>query len=128
MQRKGDNPTSILRFSAMKKLIWLIYYFTILTIEITVMLHSQNSTMSYSVFVFSSKSYWQFSSFLLKHEEQIKLIKWKFQSLKTDFLYFFFKWENLISLMDLKIKLKFFRLFHVSELMYILSRKIITKV
>lgn len=47
--------------------------------------------------------------------------------LENRFFVFFFKWENLISLMDLKIKLKFFRLFHVSELMYTLSRKIITK-
>lgn len=39
----------------------------------------------------------------------------------------FFLWENLISLVDLKHKSKFFRLFHLSELMYTLSRKIIWK-
>lgn len=128
MQRKGDNPTSILRFSAMKKLIWLIYYFTILTIEITVMLHSQNSTMSYSVFVFSSKSYWQFSSFFIKTWRTDKVDQMEISKLENRFFVVFYKWENLISLMDFKIKLKFFRLFHVSELMYILSRKIITKV
>lgn len=128
MQRKGDNPTSIPRFSAMKKfnLTYILFY------NFNNWNHSYASQSKFNHVIlclcFFLQKLLTIFFLLLKHEEQLKLIKWKFQSLKTDFLYFFFKWENLISLMDLKIKLKFFRLFRVSELMYILSRKIITKV